>query len=260
MAVNLLAVAIVFLPAAGSICGLTGPPSATTTWIFNVYDPRAVLWQDPDTTACTAASTAMMLNMGVIRTDEGAASSRSRGDAPLRWRLDTTYAQQESILAYSRANMTMRPTSAGTDPHGWRNALNYYGWGSMDAGVYRDSSYSSFDAAAKAVVVSLARYGRPVGVLSRAGRHSQVITGYMVMGGDPRLADGFTVVGVYVTDPLRSDAMRNTWVSSHNWRSGPTSAAFTPYRETDSPFVDAIDGRVGMTEWYGEWVVIDAVR
>lgn len=260
VAAEALAVAILLGPLAGSAWGLSGPPNAATTWTLNVYDPRAFRWQDPDPMACTAASTVMMLNMGVVRADRGAGSLSSAGDSPLRWRLNTTYAEQETILAYSRANMTMRPTSAGTDPHGWRNALNYYGWGSVDAGVYRDSSYSSFDAAAHAVVVSLARYGRPVGILARAGRHSQVVTGYTVMGPDPRLGDGFTVVGVYVTDPLRSHAMRNTWVSWHNWQSGPTSAAFTPYQETDSPFVDPIDGQVSRAEWFGKWVVVDAVR
>jgi hypothetical protein len=197
---------------------------------------------------------------GGLGGDLGVASSHGLLPTAFLWRTNTTYAQQESILAYARANMTMNPSSAGSDPHGWRNALNYFGWGSMGAGVYRDSAYSSFDAAAKAVVVSLARYHRPVGVLSRAGRHSQIVNGYAVVGDDPRVGDDFAVVGVWVTDPLRSDAMRNTWISSRNWQSGPTGLRFTPYLETDSPFVDRIDGRIGKTEWYGKWVIIDAVR
>ncbi len=32
-----------------------------------------------------------------------------------------------SILAFERSHDTLRSTSAGSDAHGWRNALNYYG-------------------------------------------------------------------------------------------------------------------------------------
>jgi hypothetical protein len=253
IAPNVVALAALMLSIGAPVGAAAAPVDAPATWTFNMYDQRAVRWQDPDETACTAASTEMMLNMIFLGADVDAASPRGPLPTALLWRPDTTYAVQETILAYARANMTMSPSSAGTDPHGWRNALNYYGWGSIGAGVYRDSAYSSFDAAAKAAVISLARYHRPVGVLSRAGRHSQIINGYRVSGEDPR-------VGVYVTDPLRSDAVRNTWLSSRNWQSGPTELRFTPYLETDSPYVDSIDGQAGKTEWYGKWVIIDAVR
>ncbi|MGA3056437.1 MAG: hypothetical protein ABSE70_00140 [Candidatus Limnocylindrales bacterium] len=264
IAANVVALAALMFSTGAPVRGAAAPVDAPATWTFNVYDQRAVRWQDPDLTACTAASTEMMLNMiflgGDVEAGVDAASPRGLFPTALLWRPNTTYAQQETILAYARANMTMSLSSAGTDPHGWRNALNYYGWGSMSAGVYEDSAYSSLDAAAKAVVVSLARYHRPVGVLSRAGRHSQIVNGYTVMGDDPRVGNDFTVVGVYVTDPLRSDATRNTWMSLRNWQSGPTDLRFTPYLETDSPYVDRIDGRVGKTEWYERWVIIDAVR
>jgi hypothetical protein len=260
IAANAVALAALMFSMGAPVRAATAPVDAPARWTFNVYDQRAVRWQDPDLTACVAASTEMMLNMISLGGDFDAASPRGLLPTALLWRPNTTYAQQETILAYARANMTMSLSSAGTDPHGWRNALNFFGWGSLGAGVYRDSAYSSFEAAAKAVVVSLARYHRPVGVLSRAGRHSQIVNGYTVMGDDPRVGDDFTVVGVYVTDPLRSDAMRNTWLSSRNWQSGPTDLRFTPYLETDSPFVDRIDGRIGKTEWYGKWVIIDAVR
>jgi hypothetical protein len=156
--------------------------------------------------------------------------------------------------------MTMLTTSAGTDPHGWRNALNYYGWGSLTAAVYRDSSYTSFDTAAKAVVSALARYHKPVGILSHAGHHSQYVVGYMVTGDDPSTGStNFTIVGVDLTDPLQSAGYRDTWVYVTDWRSGPYGIQFAPYLETDSPYQDPVDGQIGTTEWYGKWVVIDPV-
>jgi hypothetical protein len=228
----------------------TPDTSAPATWTLDISDPRADRWQDPDLTACTAAATASMLN-DIYYT--GSASG-------LVWQPTTSYTDQEAILAYERANMTMLTTSAGTDPHGWRNALNYYGWGSVTAAVYRDSSYGSFDTAAKAVVSALARYHKPVGILAHAGRHSQYVVGYMVTGDDPSTGStNFTIMGVDLTDTLQSAGYRDTWVYVADWRSGSASIQFSPYLETDSPYQDPIDGQVGTTEWYGKWVVIDPV-
>ncbi|MGD0248937.1 MAG: hypothetical protein ABSB75_07790 [Candidatus Limnocylindrales bacterium] len=177
------------------------------------------------------------------------------------WRPTTSYATQEEILAYERANMTMLTTSAGSDPHGWRNALNYYGWGSMSAGVYRDSAYSSLDAAAKAAVRAVARYGKPVGILARAGTHAEFITGYQVTGADPRTGSSdFSIVGVYLTDPYQAVGHRDFWVTYADWRSGGSWVRFSQYFESDSPYPDPIDGHIGTDEWYGRWVLIVPVR
>ena len=45
----------------------TGPASAATTWTRNLYDWRAFVYQDPYATACTAASTMIMLNVIAYR-------------------------------------------------------------------------------------------------------------------------------------------------------------------------------------------------
>ena len=97
-------------------------------------------------------------------------------------------------------------------------------------------------------------------ILAGAGRHAQVITGYVAVGEDPAISDNFSVAGVYVTDPLRTNAMRDTWVPLETWRSGPSIIRFTPYVQNDSPYRDPIDGNIGTTEWYGKWVIIDAPR
>jgi hypothetical protein len=220
-------------------------------WALDVYDARADRWQDPDYTACTAASTESVLNTIAL---DGPPSS-------FVWQPTTSYSTQESILAFEREHMTMLTSSAGTDPHGWRNALNYYGWGSMYAGVYRDSAYSSFDAAAKAAVSAIAMYHKPVGILARAGSHAQVVTGYEVVGADPSTGSlDFTIVGVALTDPLRTVGYRDTWIAIADWRSGGSLVRFSQYMEHDSPYQDPIDGQIGDHEWDGLWVIIDPVK
>jgi hypothetical protein len=242
-------------PTAQVIFDVTGyfTPSSmgSVTWTLDLYDARADRWQNPDLTACTAASTESMLN---TISYAGSASG-------LVWQPTTSYSTQESILAFERAHMTMLTSSAGTDPHGWRNALNYYGWGDIAAGVYRDSVYSSFDAAAKAAVSALATHRKPVGILARSGRHGQAITGYQVTGADPSTGSSdFSIVGVDLTDPLESVGYRDAWISLAEWRSGGSWIQFSQYREDDSPYQDPIDGQVGNDEWYGKWVIIDPVN
>ena len=253
------------LLAAACFCLLALSPAVASadvqTWQFDMYNSRGVMYQDPDYTACVATNTEMMLDMTSYQSSLGfLASGNEVFQLPMRWRPTTSTAEQATILAYARANMTMLTSSAGSDPHGWRNALNYFGWGRMTAGVYRDSSYTSFDSATRAVVASLARHERPVGILALAGRHAQMITGYVVTGEDPAVSDDYTIVGVYITDSLKSAAMRDTYVTLATWQSGADAVRFVPYLETDSPYQDPIDGQVGRTEWYGKWVIIDAVR
>ena len=223
----------------------------TPIWTMDLFDARSDRYQDPDRTACTAASTESMLN--TIAYD---------GPTPgFVWQPDTSYATQESILAFERANMTMLTSSAGTDPHGWRNALNFNGWGSLTAGVYVDSAYPSFDAATKAVVSAIATHREPVGILARSGGHGQVVTGYEVAGDDPSTGSmNFSIVGVDLTDPLQTMADRDAWISIDEWGSGGSTIRFAPYTQNDSPYPDAIDGQVGNAEWYGNWVIIDPVK
>ena len=228
----------------------TPSPVATSgAWTLDVYDARAVRWQNPDKTACTAASAQMMLNMAVYGEQEPT--------PPIDWKPDVSYSRQESILAYQRRTGTMSLSSPGADTHGWRNALNYYGWGSTRAGVYSDKSFDTFDAAVRSTVSAIALYRKPVGILGWAGNHAQIITGYRVTGGDPRTGTAaFSVVGVYLTDPLRSDGYRDRYVPLATWKSGGKTIRFTPYLMTNSPYKDPIDGKQGNAEWDGKWVVV----
>lgn len=231
-------------------------------WSFDLYEDSVVRFQNPDWRACTAAATLSMLNTIAYGSSEDQFPARGGGlpRTSLTWHINTSYETQEAILDYARNNMTMSWSSPGTDPHGWRNSLNFFGWGSINAGVYRDSSFTTFDAAARAAVTSLARHQRPVGILGWAGGHAQYITGYAVQGNDPRVSDEWTLVGVFITDPLEADQMRNTFVTYSDWKYGSPFRRFSPYWQNESWMRDPIDGQVGVREWWGKFVIIDAVK
>ena len=236
------------------------PAPATATWTMDVYDARAVRWQNPDKTACTAASALIMLNMAVYWTDYKAKPGQVLPVRPTAWTPDTTYARQEALLAYQRKTGTMLLSWPGADAHGWRTSLNFYGWGSTGAKVYQDQAFGSFDAAVKATVLGVALYRKPVGILGWAGDHAQIVTGYKVQGGDPRMGrTDFSVVGVYLTDPLQSDGYRDRYITLATWKSGAKTIKFTPYKMTNSPYVDKIDGHQGNAEWDGKWVIVAPV-
>jgi len=158
-------------PASISASTLAPSPAATPgSWTLDLYDARAVRWQNPDVSACTAASALMMLNMAVYWQDYVPLGALAPVPSPPRgWKPDITLARQKSILAYQRKTGTMSLSWPGADAHGWRNSLNYYGWGSINAGVYGDQSFISFAAAARATVTAIALYRKPVGILSIGG-------------------------------------------------------------------------------------------
>ena len=231
------------------------PAAAPAVYSKNLFDGSLFRYQNPDGTACTATATEVMLNF--------IASKGSRGDGFV-WSPTTSYNTQESILAWTRANDTLDAGAPGSDPHGWRNALNYYGWGSFatfGARHYEDLSYSSYASAIKAAVSAVARENKPVGLLAWSGGHAQVLTGYEVYGSDPAASADFDVTAVYLSDPLSGDGLLNARITYANLQSGPTSYRFTPYAWTDSSADDPY--MAGSTpswrEWYGKWVIIAPV-
>ena len=147
------------------------------------------------------------------------------------------------MLSWARAHDTLEGGS-GSDPHGWRNTLNYYGWGSgallEGKRVYEDASYKTYAGAVKAAVRAVIKTRKPVGVLAWAGRHAQMITGYYGLVGDPfaKNLDGtykntFTIEGVYLSDPLQSDGFVNAktrTTASSTRRTTDSGSGRTPRR------------------------------
>jgi hypothetical protein len=231
---------------------------------LNLYRSGGFRYQDTNYYACTATSAMDMLNFIALG---------GRGGAGFRWRVDLSAAKRDSILAWERTHDTLEGGN-GSDPHGWRNALNIYGWGSqaLQAGsrVYDDLAFTSYDRAIKAAVRAMIRYRKPVALAAWSGTHAQMLTGYEGLRGDPfALAptggydNKFTITALFLTDPLRASAAVNKRIgyTTLGTSSNPRFR-FTPYRETDSPFDDPYTPGVrrARDEWYARWVLILPVR
>jgi hypothetical protein len=135
--------------------------------------------------------------------------------------------------------------------------------------VYDDLEYTTYDAAVHAAVQAIARFGMPVGILGWAGKHAQLMTGYVVEGDDPAQSDAFSVLFVYLSDPLSADRLVNTKISNATFKGGSWRVRFQPYRETDSPYDDpykpgwkrsAVSATWGPSEWYHRWVIVAPIR
>jgi cell division septation protein DedD len=245
------------------------PIHAATVWRQNLYQSAGFMYQDPYYTACTAASAMMMLNFTALAGTGGSGFAwtvnRTSGSAGSTLNLG-------SVLAFERRYDTLALRAAGSDAHGWRNALNYYGWGMAamtdpNRRVYEDRAYGSFDAALKQSVRAIARYHMPVGMVGWAGQHAQVITGYVVTGDDPANSWNFTVNGIYLSDPLRKDWVVNKYLTRAQLKFGRTRFRFQAYRQIDSPYDDPFTPgfirssvRSRSSEWYGRWVIIAPIR
>ena len=241
-----------------------GPAPAPVPAKLDLFRSEGFRYQDPTYSACTAASAMVMLNTIALN---------GNGGAGFRWSVRLGTDPLNSILAWERSHDTLAGGS-GSDPHGWRNALNYYGWGSgalgSDTRIYNDFAYTSYARAIKNAVRQLIRTRKPVGILAWGGRHAQFITGYDGLSGNPFAKDGngrytnaFTIDAVYLTDPLKADGWVDSRITysalgtSTNWR-----LRFVPYAETDSPYDDPYTaGTVAAkNEWLNRWVIIAPIR
>jgi hypothetical protein len=241
-----------------------GGPTPAAPSSLNLFHPDGFRYQDPNYAACTATSALVMLNTIALNGD---------GGTGFTWTPRWGQAAVNSILEWERSHDTLAGGN-GSDPHGWRNALNYYGYGSgalyPKARVYEDLAYTSYHRAVKTAVRQLIRHQKPVGIVAWSGRHAQFITGYAGLKGDPfaRVSSGayandFTVDAVYLSDPLKADGWVNAKVAYETLRttSNP-KLRFSPYLETDSPYDDKYTAGVvpAKSEWHGHWVIIAPLR
>jgi hypothetical protein len=239
----------------------TPPPAPPVPTSLNLYVSAGFRYQDPNYTACTATAAEDMLNF-IAFADSGGTG--------FRWTVTRSGVKRDAMLSYARAHDTLAIGERGSDPHGWRNALNYYGWGSraLAAGsmVYADRAYTSYAAAVRTAVRQMILTRKPVGLLGWAGQHAQILTGYYGLKGNPlaRNADGtwssaFSVAGLYVTDPLRSDRILNKRVSYTYLASAANlHLRFRKYTQRDSPYDDRYTSgfRASWREWYGKYTLL----
>jgi hypothetical protein len=232
--------------------------------MLNLFQAAGFRYQDTNYYACTATSVMDMLNFIALT---------GRGGADFRWTASLSGTKRDAILAWERTHDTMSGGN-GSDPHGWRNALNYYGWGSSSlyegTRHYNDYSYSTYGKAVKAAIRAMIRYRKPVGITAWQGRHAQMLTGYDGLVGDPFALDAtghytntFQVTALYLTDPLLADGMVNKRIGYVTLgASSSTRIRYAPYYETDSPYDDPYSSgwRKSRDEWYGRWVIVAPVR
>jgi hypothetical protein len=126
---------------------------------------------------CVAASSQMMLNLVLDRSD-------------------TARASQATYMAYAQANDSATYSDGGSNPAGWVAVMNRYGGLPYDIGRYADRT-----SAIKAAATRMRVTNRPVGLLVWSGRHAWVMNGFEATA-DPALTSDFTVTAVYVSGPL----------------------------------------------------------
>jgi hypothetical protein len=240
-----------------------GPSGAPAT--LNLFQAGGFRYQDPSMSACVAAVVMDMLNFIAL------------GDRPgpaIAWHRTLGLATQTKLYAWERSHDTSPNRLPGSDAHGIRNALNYYGWGAgalyAEHRVYEDMSFATFDVAVRTAVRQIILTGKPVGVIGWAGTHAQIMTGYYGLSGDPlarnpdgTYADTFTVAGIWLSDPLRSDGWLNVPVPIDLFRTARNRRLrFVPFLQRDSwaddPYTPGT--RTSWREWYGRYVLIVPVR
>jgi hypothetical protein len=238
--------------------------AAPTPTSLNVFVPSGFRYQDPNPYACTSTSAMDVLNFIALA---------GTGGAGFHWTPTLSYKVRDSILAWERTHDTLAG-GYGSDPHGLRNALNFFGWGNAAVWqgyrVYDDASFSTYDTAVKSIVRAIARTHKPAILLAWAGRHVQMVTGYYGLTGDPFARDSmglyantFTVEGLYLSDPLYSQAWVNKPISSTALNTTTNlKMRFRRYWETDSPYDDPYTPgiRRAKDEWYGRWVTVLPMR
>jgi hypothetical protein len=212
-----LAMALPVLLALAVFTGASpAPATAATPFVYDTFFPRAYERQ-VDSRTCTAASTAMMMNILAGR--------------DLRMR-------QLSVLRYSQPRDALNDkVQRGSDPLGWSRAATHFSQYTSRPTTYRWEAYATEAAALKRAAVQIARTGKPVGLLVKHGRHAVVMTGFTSTRNP--LRGSFKLTGIFYSDPLGT---RHALVAA-------ASSPLDDYRELDAtPSYDAA--------WYRKFIVI----
>jgi hypothetical protein len=196
--------------------GAPAPATAASSFTYDTYFWSAYERQ-VDSRTCTAASTAMMMNILAGR--------------------DRNF-NQLTILRYAQPRDALNDrVQRGSDPLGWSRAATYFSKDTIRPTTYRWEAYSSEDAALKRAAYQIARYGKAVGLLVQHGRHAVVMTGFTSTRNP--LRGSFRMTGVFYSDPLGS---RHAYATAAN-------SPLDTYLELDAT-------REYDKAWYGKYIVI----
>ena len=190
--------------------------TAASGFAYDLYFSSAYERQ-VDSRTCTAASTAMMVNL------IGGRDLNLYQPAILRWE------QPRDALNNS--------TQRGSDPLGWSRAATYFSGYTNRPTTYEWEAYGSESSALKRAATLIAKYSKPVGVLVAHGTHAVVLTGFQSTR-NPNRGD-FTLTHVYYSDPIGT---RHALVTAGG-------SPLDTYLETDAT---AYYDRA----WYGKFVIV----
>jgi len=204
---------------AAALVAALAPTSAlgASSWARDVYFSQAYERQ-VDSRTCTAAATAMMMNM------------IDRHDLNM---------SQMTILRYEQPRDALNDSvQRGSDPLGWSRAATYFSRYTSRPTTYRWESYTSRAAALRRAVQQLARTAKPVGLLVAHGTHAVVLTG-ATASANPVATSSFSVGSIAISDPAGY---------SHRWYVS-TASPLNTYLETDATaWYDSA--------WYGKYVIV----
>jgi hypothetical protein len=168
---------------------------------------------------CVPASTQTMLNL-------------------IRGTNDRSYATQLRLYRELRAANLYRYPTRGNDVRGWARVLTAH----LPTGQgYADMRFSSRAAAYRAIVDSMDRTRRPVGIVVDRGSHAWTVVGFRVreIVGVP---GSRTILGFYVVGPL--GAGRDPWPKAY-YTVDQLSTRFTRYHESTQKVI-----------WEGLFVIV----
>ncbi len=222
-----------------------------------IYNKDLTRYQ-PDKVTCVPTSVLMMLNY--------IPQTGSQGENFI-WTPSVTYRSVMTIKEWTQAHDTLVDTGLGSDLNGWRNALNFFGWGNYQdpqTRVYEVFSFDSFDEAFDAAIKAMALYNKPVGFPGWGGSHAQFITGNETVG-DPA-KEGYVTNTLNITDPLQKNGLRNATITPEELKNGSLTWRFRPYVWKDSPFIDLYPRtpsdkpKPAWIDWYGRFNILAPAR
>jgi hypothetical protein len=155
---------------------------------------------------------------------------------------DRSYATQSRLYRELRAANLYRYTTRGNDVRGWARVLSAH----LGAGrTYGDRMYASQAAAYGAIVDSMTRTKRPVGIVVDHGSHAWTVVGFQVRE-TVGVPGSRTILGFYVVGPLGSP--RDPWPKAF-YTVSQLSARFTRYHESTQPVI-----------WEGKYVIVQPLE
>jgi hypothetical protein len=151
---------------------------------------------------------------------------------------DRSYATQSALYREIRAANKYDYSTNGNDVRGWSRVLSAH----LPAGHgYADQSFDSRGVAYAAIVESMDRTRRPVGIVVDRGTHAWTVVGFRVRETDG-VAGSQVILGFYVVGPLGSP--KDPWPKAY-YSVDQLSTRFTRYHEWQRSVV-----------WEGKYVIV----